>query len=271
MIVSLLIGLSSIIILGIAAEWLSWRIRLPSILLLLLFGFIAGPLTGFLKPDVLFGDILIPLVSLAVAIILFEGGLNLRISELRTVEGVVIRLISLGTLASWIIGTAAAYYFLKLDLGLATLLGAILIVTGPTVIIPMLRHLKMGGRVASILKWEGIVIDPIGAVLAIIVFQVITVSGMQDASIVIVFSLIKPVLINGSIGALAAYIVILLLRSYLIPDYLHSAVTLAMEVLAFTTLTLFMKTPASLRQPLWNCTGKPKTVSVRHKQNLKKI
>ena len=274
MLLSALVGLASIIIVGITAEWLSWRIRLPSILLLLLFGFIIGPLTGILDPDRLFGEILIPVVSLAVAIILFEGGLNLRISELRTVESVVIRLISLGTLVCWIIGTAAAYFFLDLDLALATLLGAILIVTGPTVILPLLRHLRLGGRVGSVLKWEGIVIDPIGAILAIIVFQVIAASGAQEAGSVIVLSLIKSVLVNGAIGAIAAFIVIFLLRSYLIPDYLHSAVTLVMVILAFTIANIVQEDSGLLAVTVMGIVlANQKEVSVRHiaefKENLR--
>ncbi len=274
MIVSALIGLASIIIVGIAAEWLSWRIRLPSILLLLLFGFILGPLTGFLDPDALFGDILIPVVSLAVAIILFEGGLNLRISELRTVESVIIRLISLGTLVSWAVGAAAAYFFLGLDLALATLLGAILVVTGPTVIIPLLRHLRLGGRVGSLLKWEGIVIDPIGAILAIIIFQVIAASGMQEAGSVIVLSLLTSVLANAAIGAIAALIVIVLLRSYLVPDYLHSAVTLVMVILAFTLANIIQEDSGLLAATIMGIVlANQKIVSVRHiaefKENLR--
>lgn len=100
----LLLGLASIIILGIGAEWLAWRLHLPSILLLLVFGFVAGPVTGFLNPDGLFGDLLLPLVSLSVAVILFEGGLNLKLAELRQIGVVVRNLITVGLLITWLIG-----------------------------------------------------------------------------------------------------------------------------------------------------------------------
>jgi len=105
---NILLGLASIVLLGIGAEWLAWRLRLPSILLLLIFGFIAGPVTNFLNPDALLGDLLLPVVSIAVAIILFEGGLNLRVVELRTIGGVVRNLITVGVLVTWLISTGAA-------------------------------------------------------------------------------------------------------------------------------------------------------------------
>ena len=104
-----LLGLSSILVLGVAGQWLAWRLRLPSILLLLLFGFIVGPLTHWLEPDLLLGDLLFPLVSLSVAVILFEGGLSLNLAELHEIRRVVWRLISIGVLVTWVISALAAY------------------------------------------------------------------------------------------------------------------------------------------------------------------
>ncbi|MGD8306753.1 MAG: cation:proton antiporter, partial [Ignavibacteria bacterium] len=131
-----LVQLTSVIVLGIAAQWVAWRLRFPSILFFLLLGFIAGPVTGFLHPDELMGNILLPVVSISVAVILFEGGLTLRLRELRELGSVIIILITVGSMITWIFTTAAAYYILRLDLRLSILLGAILIVTGPTVIGP---------------------------------------------------------------------------------------------------------------------------------------
>ncbi|MBZ0301316.1 MAG: cation:proton antiporter, partial [Anaerolineae bacterium] len=142
-----LFGLAGILLLGTLAQWLSWRLRIPSILVLLLFGFIAGPLTGVLSPDALLGDLLFPVVSLSVAIILFEGGLSLNIRELSEVGGTVRRLITVGVLISWVVISAAAYLLLGLALPIAVLLGAILTVTGPTVVIPLLRHVRPTARV----------------------------------------------------------------------------------------------------------------------------
>lgn len=132
----LLIGITFIVILGIGAQWLAWRLRLPAILLLLICGFAAGPLTGLIAPNELFGKLLLPIVSISVAIILYEGGLSLRFSEISDVRVVVRNLISIGILISWIMIAGFAYYILKLEIPLAILIGAILVVTGPTVIVP---------------------------------------------------------------------------------------------------------------------------------------
>jgi NhaP-type Na+/H+ or K+/H+ antiporter len=147
----LVLRLASIIILGIAAQWLAWRLHLPSILLLLLGGLVVGPVTGFLGPDVLFSELLLPIVSLSVAVILFEGGLSLSITEFREF-GSVVRNLMAGIFATWLIGAGAAYLILRLDLPLAILLSAILVVTGPTVIMPLLRQVRPVGQMGSIAK-----------------------------------------------------------------------------------------------------------------------
>jgi NhaP-type Na+/H+ or K+/H+ antiporter len=134
-----LIGLAAIIVIGIAAQWLSWRLRLPAIFLLLLAGFVAGSATGWINPDDLLGETLFPIVSLSVAIILFEGGLSLDIAELAKIGRVVRNLASIGVVATWSLSAVAAHFLLGFDWPLSTLIGAILVVTGPTVIIPLLR------------------------------------------------------------------------------------------------------------------------------------
>ena len=176
---SVLAGLASVVILGIAAQWTAWRLRIPSILLLLAFGIVAGPATGYLRPDELFGHLLMPLVSLFVAVILFEGGLNLKVRELRGIGSSLVMLCTVGVMVTWAVTAVAARCLLGLDWSLALLLGAILVVTGPTVIGPLLRHLRLGGQVGSLLKWEGIVIDPVGAMLAVMVFAVVRAGGSR--------------------------------------------------------------------------------------------
>jgi NhaP-type Na+/H+ or K+/H+ antiporter len=230
---NVLIGLASIIVLGIGAQWLAWVLRLPSILLLLAAGLIAGPATGFLDPDGLLGDLLLPIVSLSVAVILFEGGLNLKISELRQSGSIVRNLVTLGTLVTWVIGTLAAYLIFDLDIKLAVLLGAILVVTGPTVIMPMLRYLRPSGRVGPILKWEGIVIDPIGAVLAVLVFEAVFASGFDAAAI----DLLRTILFGGGAGLLGALLLMQVLKRYWLPDFLHGvfALALAMALIVLPT------------------------------------
>jgi NhaP-type Na+/H+ or K+/H+ antiporter len=217
-----------VIILGIFAQWIAWRVKLPSILFLLLFGFIAGPVADFLHPDELLGDLLLPIVAISVAIILFEGGLSLKLSELKDVGGIVITLISLGALITWIFSAAGAYFILGLDLRISILLGSILIVTGPTVIGPMLRHIKPTKRVGTILKWEGILIDPVGALLAVLVFEAIVIGEFNAAGSVVLFGLIKTILAGGILGYASSFVLLYFLRKLWIPDALQESTALVL-------------------------------------------
>lgn len=231
----LLIGLAVIIVAGIFVQWISWYFKLPSILLLLLFGVLIGPITGLLNPDEFFGDLLFPFVSISVAIILFEGGLSLKLSELKPVFGIVRNLITIGTIITWSLSTAAAYYFIDLQFIYALLLGAILVVTGPTVIIPILRLVKPKGQINSILKWEGIVNDPIGAILALLVFDIIIAAGVAEATYTAFLIAIKTFVISSLIGVLGAYILVYFIKRDYIPDYLQNPATLATLVLVFAS------------------------------------
>ncbi|MCB8942163.1 MAG: sodium:proton antiporter [Ardenticatenaceae bacterium] len=229
----LLIGLTVVLILGVGAQWLAWRLRLPSILLLLLLGFAAGPVTGLVDPDHLLGELLFPIVSISVAIIMFEGGLTLRLSELPKIGGVMFRLISLGALVTWAIAAVAAHYILALDWSLAILLGAILVVTGPTVIGPLLRQIRPKGEAGAVLKWEGILIDPVGAVLAVLVFEVILGGDFQQAPGVIVAGVLLTILIGLILGLIGAGLMIILMRRYWVPDHLQNGVALLLAIALF--------------------------------------
>ena len=150
--------------LGVSAQWIAWRTNLPSILLLLLFGVALGQLVhpDELLAELIGGDesaaprILFPIVSLAVAVIMFEGGLSLKLGELRESGTAALRLCTVGALVTLVGSAFAAYFVLDFGWRLSLLLGAILVVTGPTVIGPLLRQVKPTGRVAATLKWEGI-------------------------------------------------------------------------------------------------------------------
>ncbi|UCD24359.1 MAG: cation:proton antiporter [Gemmatimonadota bacterium] len=214
------VQLAGLIALGVGATWLSWRLRLPSILLLLVAGFLAGPVTGVLQPDSLLGDLLLPIVSLSVAIILFEGGLSLDIDELREIGRVVRNLITTCVLVTWVGITALAYLLLGFDLGLATLMGAILVVTGPTVIVPLLRHVRPSARVGSAIRWEGIVNDPIGAILAVLVFEVIVAGGAQHLTGAAI-AVGKAMGVGVGLGLLGAGVLVFPLKRYWIPDFLQ--------------------------------------------------
>jgi NhaP-type Na+/H+ or K+/H+ antiporter len=229
-----LIGFAAIIVLGIGAYWVSWRLGIPAILLLLASGFVAGPVTGLINPDEIFGDILLPVVSVCVAVILFEGGMNLKFSELREIRRVVVSLVTVGVLVTWAVTALAAYFLFGFSHQIASLLGAILVVTGPTVIMPLLRNLRATGRMGSIMKWEGIVIDPIGAMLAVLVFQAVVAGGVIEATEKVGLSVLKTVIVGGAVGVAGARALIIVLKKYLVPDYLQNSVTLMMLIAAFT-------------------------------------
>jgi NhaP-type Na+/H+ or K+/H+ antiporter len=225
-------ALALILGLGIGTQWLAWRLRMPSILLLLLAGLLVGPLTGVLDPDALFGRFLSPVIGLSVAIIVFEGGLGLRFSELGAHGRVVARLVTSGVIVTAAVGAAAAAFFLGLPFDLAILLGIILSVSGPTVVLPLLRTVGAKRDVEAILRWEGILIDPIGALLAVLAFEAISHAGAEG--IVQVFTgLIGTIVIGGFIGLAAAMILMTVESRYWLPDHLVGAVGLGLVVLTF--------------------------------------
>ncbi len=269
-----LISLGSIIILGIAAQWLAWRMKIPSIILLLVFGLIAGPITGFLRPNNLFGDALLPFVSVAVAVILFEGGLTLRLKELKSVGKVVLSLITIGVLVTGILGAISAHFLLDLNWRISILLGAVLTVTGPTVIGPLIRHIRPTGKVAEILKWEGIVIDPIGALLAVLVYEVIVIGELELAGAQVLFVLGKTILFGSIVGLAFAWLLVFLLKKFWVPDFLHETVTLSLVVGAFLISDTIQSESGLLATTLMGLVlDNQKLVSVKHivefKENLR--
>lgn len=239
----LLTGMAFVVVLSVAAQWIAWRIKLPSILLLLTFGIIAGPVTHLLDTDHLLGELLFPVVSLSVAIILFEGGLSLRLDDLRDVGQVFRRLISTGVLITWGITALGARVFLNLPWDLSILLGAILIVTGPTVVIPLLNQIRPNARLNKVLRWEGIVIDPIGAVIAVLIFEQIIL--IEPAPGEAILGIIETVVDGIFIGYVAAQALIEAFRRHWVPDYLQNPVVL-MAVLAAFTLSNLLRAESGL-------------------------
>ena len=228
-------------LLGIAAQWLAWRLRMPAILLLLACGIALGQ---FVNPDELLSHVtggarangprlLFPIVSLAVAIILFEGGLSLRFHELKYSGPVVLRLVTIGAAVTWLLTTLAAKYVLDFSTRIAVLIGAILVVTGPTVVGPLLRHIRPVRRVGSIAKWEGIVIDPIGAVLAILVFEQVLAAAQFPTIAGVSLVLVRCAVIALVLGFVAAGLLVEAVRRYWLPDYLQGVTFLAVALGAF--------------------------------------
>ena len=237
----IVVGLIFILSAGMLAQWISWRFGLPSILLLLVFGFVLGPVTNFLQPDEVLGDILFPFVSLSVAIILFEGGLTLKFKELKSVGMVVLRLLIIAIPVTLILASLFAYFIIGLSLSISILFGSILVVTGPTVILPLLRQIKPNSKINSILKWEGIVNDPIGALIAIIVFEAILASGFQEMTTIAIIGVLKTIFLSSLLGAVGAVVFVFFVRKDWIPEYLQNGVALASALLVFVISNFFQK------------------------------
>ncbi len=220
---------------GIGAQWIAWRTGWPAIVLMLAAGFIAGPITGLIDPEVAFGDLLDPMISIGVALILFEGGLSLDLRELRHSGKAVWRLATIGVLIGWALGSLAGFYIAGLVWPVAVLFGGILIVTGPTVVIPLLRQASIQTRPNSILKWEGIVNDPTGALCAVIAYEYFRrVNDFPDASLMdVVPPLILAAILSGLIGYFAARVIAYLFPRGAIPEYLKVPVLFTAVIVVF--------------------------------------
>lgn len=219
---------------GLLCQWLAWRVRLPAILFLLMTGLLAGPALGLLQPDLVFGDLLMPVVSLSVAIILFEGSLTLNVAELRGVSSIVQRMISIGALATWLIVALATRWIFGFSWQVSALFGAVVIVTGPTVIVPMLRSVRPTAKVSNILRWEGIAIDPVGALMAVMTYEFILASAEQAAIGHVLWIFLQTISIGLFIGIASGIILGRLIANNYIPEYLHNIATLSLLLVAFS-------------------------------------
>ncbi len=239
---------ASIIVLGILAQWIAWRAKVPAILPLIIIGLIVGPLSTlwtademkFIQPiwddltqrGLFPGESLFYFVSLSIGIILFEGGLTLKRSEIKDVGPSILKLISLGSLITFLVSGFAAWFVLGVSPSIAFLFGALIIVTGPTVIAPILRNVPLNKNVSTVLKWEGILIDPIGALSAVLVFEFIIAGGDHfTAHAIMQFG--KIVVIGFGLGFLGAYGLYLMLKNKMIPHYLINVFSLASVLMVF--------------------------------------
>ena len=227
--------LGVIVVAGIGAQWLAWRLRLPAIVLLLVAGFLVGPVTGVVEPDALLGPSLPAVVSLGVGLVLFEGSLSLDLHQLREARRVIVALVTVGALVTWAAATGAATVVLELPVGLALLVGAIVVVTGPTVIGPLLAQIRPTGAVGPVLRGEGIFSDAIGATLAVLVFEAVLAGEDPGAATgTVVGGVLLTLAAGTALGLLAAALLVVVLRRFLVPDFLGSAVTIAIVLGAFT-------------------------------------
>ncbi|WNO07814.1 sodium:proton antiporter [Teredinibacter sp. KSP-S5-2] len=230
---STLVTLGMVAILGFACQWLAWKTTKPAILYLLMTGILIGPVSGLLDTDALLGELLFPLVSLSVAVILFEGSLTLKRSELKDISGTVLNMVTYGALLNVVIVTLATHYLAGLDWPLAALFGSLMVVTGPTVIVPILRTLRPNEKISRTLRWEGIVIDPLGALFAVIVFEWIIVQGSSTEITAVIGVFLKTLATGLGLGVTLGYAYGLLLRHHLLPEYLHNFSAIATVVAGF--------------------------------------
>lgn len=230
-----IIALSTIGFVAIICQWFAWWVKVPAIVFLLLAGIVLGPLTGILDPEGLFGDLLFPMVSLSVAIILFEGSLTLKFEEILGLQKVVRNLLTIGVMITWAAIAVGTHYIVGFAWDLSILFGALMVVTGPTVIVPILRTVKPNATISNILRWEGIVIDPLGAILAVLVFEVILSIQLQGYSSFshTAFMFGQTLVVGTLLGGIPAYLFGLVLRRHLMPEYLHNVATLSLVFAVF--------------------------------------
>lgn len=234
-----MLELAGIIILGILAQWMAWRFKIPAILPLIIIGLLVGPVatlymdTKLIEPiwngekGLFPGDGLFYFVSLAISVILFEGGLTLKRAEILNTGPVIGKLISIAVLITFIGGGVSAHYIFGLSWKISLLFSALIIVTGPTVITPILRNIPLKKDLSSILKWEGILIDPIGALFAVLVFEFISAGAGGEFTLVALEEFGKIVLFGFTFGFSFAHALVFSIKKKLIPHYLLNVFTLA--------------------------------------------
>ena len=249
-----MLELAGIIILGILAQWFAWKFKIPAILPLILIGLLVGPIaaaylsddgTKWIEPiwngkkGLFPGDNLYYFVSLAISIILFEGGLTLKRNEIKNVGPVITKLITLGSAITFFGAGIVAHFVFGLGWDLSFLFSGLIIVTGPTVITPILRNIPLKKDVSTVLKWEGILIDPIGALVAVLVFEFISVGGGGGFTKTALIEFGKILLFGTTFGFTFAHGLAYLINKKLIPHYLLNVVSLSTVLLVFVQSELF--------------------------------
>ena len=228
-------------VLGISMQWLAWRFKVPAIILLTIAGILVGPVFGLFHPSEDFGNLFHPIIQLGVAVILFEGGLNLRLHELKEAASGVKRLVTVGVVLSWVLGSLGAHYIGDLSWPVALIFGAIVVVTGPTVIIPLLRQAKLKRSTASLLKWEGIINDPTGALLAVLIFGYFAHAETGEAINQIIGGVSWTLLTGIVLGAGVAFFLGHAFKQGWVPEYLKSPVILSAVMLVFGGANFFQE------------------------------
>ena len=267
----LLISLALIPILGILSQWLAWRLHLPSIIILLFAGFLVGPVFGVLNTDVVFGDLLYPLVSLLVSVIVFEGGLNLRIKDLKNIGRPLLNLVLIAPILTIGFMYLLTHYVLQLPSNVSLMFSALMVITGPTVIIPILRHIKVSPKMSALIRWEGILIAPIGTILIVLVYQSVFISS-EPVIEIIAYTLLKTIGVGIILSISVAYIMITFFKRNWVPDFLQELITLMLVLATFICSNAIQPDSGVLTVVLLGIVlANQKMVSLQHIKDLKKI
>lgn len=235
-----LIIIVAILALGTFSQWFAWRIQWPSIVIMSVVGLLIGPVIGMINPGEALGDLYNPLISLAVAIILFEGSSSLDIREIKDVSKSVFRIITGGAFIAWVLGSLSAHYIAGLSLEVSFIIGGLFVVTGPTVIIPLLRTAKLQSRTAAVLKWEGIIVDPAGPLLALFSYEVIKVITRVELGPDYLLLFFGSALLAGLLGLVIGFGLSIMANRGLFPEFLKSPIILAFVLLCFTAAEMIM-------------------------------
>ncbi|SES06244.1 cation:proton antiporter [Salisediminibacterium halotolerans] len=224
---------------GMASHWVSWRWGMPAIVVMTVAGMLLGPGLGFLNPDEVFGDLMKPLVSLAVAIILFEGSMSLDREEILGFRKPVQRMITVVPLLSWVMTALAVHFIIGLSWTVAFVIGGLFVVTGPTVIMPLLRQANLQNRPSALLRWEGIVVDPIGPLYALFAFQIgLVLTGATDIFALAAF--FGSAIIASVGGYLLGHTMGRMFERKMVPYFMQTSMMFAVVVLAFGASNLLM-------------------------------
>ncbi|WP_182349866.1 sodium:proton antiporter [Legionella sp. PC1000] len=226
---------SLILLTGFICQWVASHLKLPAIIFLLLSGIFFGPIMHWLRPDEQLGGILSPFVSFAVAVILFEGSMTLKFSKISGMGSVIRNLISVGALITFLSVAVATHFLIKFSWEISFLFASLMVVTGPTVIAPMLRILRPNANIANVLRWEGILIDPIGAILAVLVFEFIISNTLSDGFISGAFIFGEIILSGISLGVIGALSIGVAFKKYWIPQYLQIFAVLSAISIVFAS------------------------------------
>ena len=214
--------------LGVGSQWLAWRLRMPAIVLMLVAGIVIGPVLGVFDPQRDIGPLMGPIISIAVAIILFEGGLTLNFHRLNDAAVGVRRLVFIGAPLGWLTSALALHYAAGLSWQSSAVFGGIMIVTGPTVIAPLLRTARLSKRPAALLQWEAIINDPIGALAAVLAYEVVLVLNTATTLGAAVLELVLGVTVASVLGLAAGYGLTRAFREGKVPEYMKVPVLFAL-------------------------------------------